>query len=351
MGSVKVLITTPELTLPGGVTGLLNLLRLDQIEGIEYFCVNASKGKYSVLLLPFVYLKFFLKVGKFDTVHLNPSMNAKSFYRDMVFAFIAKAIFKKRLIVYWHGWQGDFFHKVKSTSLRRLLFRYSFGLADTHLVLANEFAENLKTIGYKGHILLESNVAEKIPTAELPGKTNFQTWTLLYLSRITKDKGWDLALETMKIIQDRGVLNIRLVVAGDGDCLHAAQALARKLELGNVVFAGYVQGEQKKQLLLTSDILFFPTCYPEGMPVVILEGMMFGLPIITRRVGGIADHISDSKNGYVTDSVDPRDFATFIMNLTADTSRYNAIRQANIKQSHEQFVPERLVQRLLSIYQ
>lgn len=351
MGSVKVLITTPELTLPGGVTGLLNLLRLDQIEGIEYFCVNASTGKYSVLLLPFVYLKFFLKVGKFDTVHLNPSMNAKSFYRDMVFAFIAKAIFKKRLIVYWHGWQEQFFEKIKSSTIGRIALAKTFCRAEVQIVLARKYADDIREIPYKGKILVESNVSEKVIISESREKPFSGNWQLLYLSRIVENKGWDLALNTMKILQDKGENHIKLVVAGDGDCLRSAKELAVDLGLKNVVFEGYVEGEKKRRLFLDSDILFFPTFPPEGMPIVILEGMMFGLPIITRRVGGIADHISDSKNGYVTDSVDPRDFATFIMNLTADTSRYNAIRQANIKQSHEQFVPERLVQRLLSIYQ
>lgn len=351
MGSVKVLITTPELTLPGGVTGLLNLLRLDQIEGIEYFSVNFSKGKWSALLLPIVYLKFVLKVGKFDTVHLNPSMNAKSFYRDMVFAFIAKAIFGKRLIVYWHGWQEDFFQRIKCTKIGRIALSKTFCRAEVQLVLAGKFADDFRTIGYKGQLLAESNVSEKVPRSELKERPASDNWQLLYISRIIENKGWDLALNTMKILQQSGENHIKLVVAGDGSCLQSAKELARDLGLNNVVFEGYVEGEKKKRLFLDSDIFFFPTFPPEGMPIVILEGMMYGLPIITRNVGGIADHVTDIENGYVTDSVDPGDFATFILNLTSDKTLYNTIRQHNIDLSHEQFVPERLVQRLLALYQ
>jgi glycosyltransferase involved in cell wall biosynthesis len=351
MGSAKVLITTPELTLPGGVTGLFNLLKLDKVAGIEYFSVNFNNGKWSAFLLPIVYLKFVFKVGKFETVHLNPSMNGKSFYRDMVFAFIAKAIFKKKLIVYWHGWQTEFFQKIHSSKVHRFLFSNSFGLAEIHLVLAKEFSDQLKSMDYKGKILLESNVAEKVLVSELPQKTNFESWTMLYLSRITKEKGWDIALKTMKVLKDLGANDIQLIVAGDGDCLNSAKALAAELELDNVIFKGYVQGEEKKALLLTSDMLFFPTCYPEGMPVVILEGMMCGLPIITRKVGGIADHVLDVENGFVTESNNPEDFARFILDLTSDTSRYNRIRETNIDHSQEYFVPERLVNRLVTVYQ
>jgi glycosyltransferase involved in cell wall biosynthesis len=351
MSPVKVLITTPELTLPGGVTGLFNMLRLDEKEGIEYFSVNFNKGKWSTLLLPIVYLKFLFKVGSFHTVHLNPSMNAKSFYRDMVFAFISTVIFNKKLIVYWHGWQDEFFQKIKSSAINRFAFDKSFGLAEIHFVLANKFADQLKSIDYKGQVLLESNVAEKIAVNELPEKTKVEPWTIVYLSRITRDKGWDIALKTMKILQDRCASDIRLVIAGDGDCLQSAKSLARDLHLGNVTFAGHVQGEEKKKLLLTSDMMFFPTCYPEGMPVVILEGMMCGLPIITREAGGIADHICDVENGFVTQSENPEDFAEFIIALTEDPGLYDRIRQKNIEQSQELYVPARLVTRLVSLYQ
>ncbi len=94
-------------------------------------------------------------------------------------------------------------------------------------MLAKEFSDQLKSIDYKGQILLESNVAEKVLVRELPRKENFESWTMLYLSRITKEKGWDIALKTMKALKDLGASDIQLVIAGDGDCLNSAKELAR----------------------------------------------------------------------------------------------------------------------------
>lgn len=45
MNSVKILITTPELSLPVGVTGLYNLLQLNKRNEIEYFSVNFNAKK------------------------------------------------------------------------------------------------------------------------------------------------------------------------------------------------------------------------------------------------------------------------------------------------------------------
>ena len=45
------------------------------------------------------------------------------------------------------------------------------------------------------------------------------------------------------------------------------------------------------------------------MPTVVLEAMAFGLPILTRNVGGLVDFFKNDKMGFITDSLEPKDFA------------------------------------------
>ncbi|MCS2389080.1 glycosyltransferase [Bacteroides thetaiotaomicron] len=65
------------------------------------------------------------------------------------------------------------------------------------------------------------------------------------------------------------------------------------------------------------------------MPTVVLEAMAFGLPVFTRNVGGLIDFFENGKMGYITDSMDPKDFADAIssyiedVKLTKATSLYN----------------------------
>ncbi len=49
--------------------------------------------------------------------------------------------------------------------------------------------------------------------------------------------------------------------------------------------------------------------YTEGMPTVVLEAMIFGLPIFTRKVGGLIDFFENGKMGYISSSLDPVVFA------------------------------------------
>jgi glycosyltransferase involved in cell wall biosynthesis len=345
-----VLITVPHLSLPGGVTGLFNLLKLNKDPEIDYFSVNFNPKKWGVLFLPVVFLIFFLKVRKYDTVHINPSMDSRSFYRDLVFTYIAKSYYKKKTIIYWHGWQKEFFTKIYRSRFLTYIFKKTFGKADIQIVLAKEFAHNLKSLGFKKEILLESNVTENISFDENKLNKKDNLWQLLYLSRITEGKGWDIAIKTMKVLQESGVKNIKLILAGDGDCFNHAKKLIKDFQLNNTELVGYVKGESKKKLLTNSDLLFFPTCYGEGMPVAILEGMMHGLPVITRKVGGIGDHLKDGVCGFVTESRDPEVFANLILSLTTNHEKYNQIKIENIKIAKEEFIPERLIKRLIDLY-
>lgn len=65
------------------------------------------------------------------------------------------------------------------------------------------------------------------------------------------------------------------------------------------------------------------------MPTVVLEAMAFGLPVITRYVGGLCDFFEDGKMGRITDSMDSNVYAELtepLLNnpiVAKDISRYN----------------------------
>ena len=59
-------------------------------------------------------------------------------------------------------------------------------------------------------------------------------------------------------------------------------------EIDNIEFLGHVNAETKKKALFQSHIMIFPT-FTEGLPNVILEGMLYGMPIISRATGGIPE--------------------------------------------------------------
>lgn len=347
----RVIITVPNLSLPGGVTELYNSLNLTRFNRIKYLEINYSNKSNTIFSLFFIVLKFSWTIENFDVVHLNPSFDKRSFVRDGLFALIARAR-GKHILVYWHGWQDEFYLGVFKKWHWRLFYRLTFSGTDHQIVLANSFLLKIRKLGYDGLLTLESNAVDVQQDVKIDTRKNFLAvpFKILYISRIVEGKGWDLAIQTMKIVSEVNSCNIELLLCGDGPCLADAKKLAKSLNVANVKFLGYVTGVEKEKVIASCDLCFFPTCYPEGMPMSILESTVAGLPIITRNEGGIKDHLKHGVNGYILDSKDPRDFAKLILELYEDDELYNKMRQANLELGAEKFTKDKFIERLFSYY-
>ncbi|MEO8254341.1 MAG: hypothetical protein ABI554_08110, partial [Flavobacterium sp.] len=107
---MKVLITVPDLKKIGGVTALFNILKMEQhFENVSLFILNSTLP--TILRIPLKYIDFIIKLKGIDVVHLNPSLNKKSFLRDAGFAWLTM-LFSRKLIVYWHGWEEEYEEKI-----------------------------------------------------------------------------------------------------------------------------------------------------------------------------------------------------------------------------------------------
>jgi glycosyltransferase involved in cell wall biosynthesis len=112
---------------------------------------------------------------------------------------------------------------------------------------------------------------------------------------------------------------------------------------------GYVVGQEKYRLLESSHILCFPT-YSEGFPNTIVEAMAFGIPVVTRPVGGIADFFKNGENGFATDSKDPIVFVNLMEKLLVDEDLYRKISLYNYQYAEENLVASQAASRLEKIY-
>lgn len=347
----RVLVSVPDLSLPGGVTELFNALRLDREPGIEYFSVNYNTGRYRFLFLPLIYFRFLSRIGELDVIHLNPSMDFRSYWRDMIFCLLVRWFSAAKLIVYWHGWDQSFFDRMAYHAFGRMLFRATFGYADQQIVLARQFALGLQSLSVPvDTITIESNSTPLVPLVSIQQNLEAKDqFNLLYVSRLVDQKGWDIALYTLLELNSRDIRNIHLYLAGDGPMFARALALCKTLNLDNVSVVGAIHGLRKEQLFCTSDVFLFPTCYSEGMPLVLLEAMMHGMAIVTRSVGGIPDHINNDC-GLITNSMNPSVFADYIQTLIDDHALLNQIRNHNRKKAISSFSTESQYERLMHLY-
>ena len=88
-------------------------------------------------------------------------------------------------------------------------------------------------------------------------------------------------------------------------------------------FPGVVVGREKVKLFLKSDIFVFPSIEAEGQPLVILEAMAAGLPIITTDQGCIRETIIDGENGFIIEENNISRLADKVLQLISN----NMLRQ------------------------
>ena len=109
-----------------------------------------------------------------------------------------------------------------------------------------------------------------------------------------KSKNISGLLESLKIIDDKGI-DFQCTLIGEGMDLDLMKEKANNLQLINKVsFTGLLQGQALADELSSGDFLVLSSNY-ENMPVVILEALASGLPVVSTNVGGIKEMVDDSK--------------------------------------------------------
>ena len=119
--------------------------------------------------------------------------------------------------------------------------------------------------------------------------------TIIHISCFEdKSKNISGLLESLKIIDDKGI-DFKCKLIGEGMDLDLMKEKAKELQLINKVsFTGLLQGQALADELSSGDFLVLSSNY-ENMPVVILEALASGLPVVSTNVGGIKEMVDDSK--------------------------------------------------------
>lgn len=119
--------------------------------------------------------------------------------------------------------------------------------------------------------------------------------TIIHISCFEdKSKNISGLLESLKIIDDKGI-DFQCKLIGEGMDLNLMKEKAKNLQLINKVsFTGLLQGQALANELSSGDFLVLSSNY-ENMPVVILEALASGLPVVSTNVGGIKEMIDDTK--------------------------------------------------------
>jgi glycosyltransferase involved in cell wall biosynthesis len=356
----KVLVVGPDRSDPGGVANYYNavLPRLSNSSyEIFYFEIGSTRGGGRIAHVIMDQFRFWRALGKCkpDIVHLNPSLDLKSFLRDGLFVFLTKL--RGRLtLVFFRGWQKPFEKHVSGKF--NYFFSVTYRRADAFIVLARDFSNRLRQWGVSAPILIGSTTVDDTLLEEFSirektdGIQSAGVVRLLFLARLEREKGVLELVTAVNRLLDEGAA-ISLTIAGDGSVVDDVQDLIDSFGLGDdaVRLVGYVRGDEKVDILRSHHIYCFPTQYGEGMPNSVLEAMAFGMPVMTCPVGGIADFFEDQKMGALVADADPDTIASALHLLLSDRTHLAEISQFNYTYAQQHFLASITAETLRTCYQ
>ena len=121
---------------------------------------------------------------------------------------------------------------------------------------------------------------------------------LVCVARLSEQKGHLLLLEAAGQLARQGV-SFELVLAGDGPLRAPIEALVARLGLqAHVRLAGWMNGDEVRRLILSSRALVLPS-FAEGLPVVVMEALALGRPVITSALAGTPELVETGVNGWL----------------------------------------------------
>jgi glycosyltransferase involved in cell wall biosynthesis len=331
-----------------------------QFFDIEHFAIGKRSGyifTYLAFLVTIIdgirlYLKLFNQ--NYIAVHLNPSLGFISILRDGLFCLITK-LHKKKALIFWHGWNIETESRINKRYKIRRLFRLIFDSADATIVLSHTFKQQLRKWGFCSKIYVETTTFDDdliqnfSPEKKIKEIQESNSIRILFLSRIEVDKG---IFETIDAFTALSISNrkVELVIAGDGSAYNLVKKYVVITNNKRIKMVGYVMGAEKRHVFETSHLLCFPTKHGEGLPVSILEAMAFGMPIITRPVGGIRDIIVENINGYFIPSLSSESLSKLLKKILSNQDELSKMIISNYRYAKTCFPASIVAKRIDNIY-
>ena len=158
--------------------------------------------------------------------------------------------------------------------------------------------------------------------------------------RLTTPKNYPLLLEAMSLILKNDI-SVRLLILGEGEERFKLEKLAKDLGISrNVMFLGFQSNPFK---YISRATVFVLSSLREGFPVVIMEAMACGAPVVsTRCPSGPDEIITDGVNGLLVPSGDVNTLSEAIIMLLKNESIRRRLAEAGMKRA-EDFRIEKMV--------
>jgi len=172
---------------------------------------------------------------------------------------------------------------------------------------------------------------------------------VIFVGRFRLEKGVRYLIEAMETIKQERQ-SVKLILVGEGPEEAALKLLVGQLDLADCIdFLGQISNEEVPRYMAAADVFALPSL-SEGFPIVILEAMASGLPIVATNITGLPEVVHNGENGFLVESKNSIELAEKVLLLLQDNELRGRIAQNN-KQRAKDYTWEKVIDRLEQVYQ
>jgi len=163
-----------------------------------------------------------------------------------------------------------------------------------------------------------------------------------FVGRVSREKGVDILLAAAAQMPD-----VPFKVAGDGPVLSEMKERATH----NVEFLGRLGSDELRSFYGNSRLVVVPSVWFEQFPMVILEAMARGLPVIASRIGGLPEIVEEGVTGSLFEPGNPEDLVQHVRRLWEDPQLCNQMGRAGQQKVMREYTEDAYFHNLMAVYQ
>ncbi len=319
---------------------------LDNIERVDL--VNVWLGVKNV-----VELLWLLLTRRFDLIYVPIAPSFPAFLRDGLFLLLARWFSKAPRVVHLHrqGFRREFYDR--AGKIGQWFIRSALKGTARAIVLGERLRRAFDGLVPEERVVVVPNGI--VPPIDQPPQRNPEKPVVFgYLGNLFRTKGVMELLRAFAVVRRR-YPEVRLQIAGgwpDQSLREEVWNFIRDSNLEqSVQIYGIVTGKEKRKFFYDMDVFVFPTYYREGFPLVILEAMAYGCPVISSKdEGTIPEVVVHRKTGILVDPHNIDEIAAAMEWIIEHPQERIAMGMAGRRRFEEEYTMDRNVERMIRLF-
>ncbi len=222
------------------------------------------------------------------------------------------------------------------------------GRAKALIAVSEAVGNYVRGWGFGVYVVPNGVPPRRAVPARNPAKTD---WTLGVIALFRPRKGLEILLEALALLRGRG-LPVRLRAVGSfetQDYERHVMHLTSRLNLASAIdWAGFARDIDSE--LAHMDLFVLPSLFGEGLPMVVLEAMSAGLPVVASAVPGVPEAVRDGVEGLLVEPANPAALAAAIQRFVSREVSWNELGSGALLRHAECFSDVRMASDVARVY-